>query len=178
MELTMRVAAMLILLVMLSFTVAAGQIVREGDGLSLNLRNLAQQHSYGLKDSIVLSFDVINSSSAPVGVFAKLGMGYQGGIILHILDSTGAEVQPPTLAHDFLDLRAMQDPKNYFDLQPEQFFGTRQTFVVSELVNRPGHYKLLAEYHCPVDSKYAKIENFWGIERKSIVSGEMEFNVE
>ena len=28
----------------------------------------------------------------------------------------GAEVQPPTIAHDFLDLRAKQDPKNDFEL--------------------------------------------------------------
>jgi hypothetical protein len=28
----------------------------------------------------------------------------------------GAEVQPPTIAHDFLDLRAKQDSKNDFEL--------------------------------------------------------------
>jgi hypothetical protein len=113
-----------------------------------------------------------------VGVFAKLGMGYQGGVILHILDITGAEVEPPTLAHDSLDLSAMRDAKNYFELQPQHFFGTRQRFAVSELISKPGHYKLLAEYHCPVDSKYAKVANFWGVERKSLVSSEVEFNVE
>jgi hypothetical protein len=177
-EIMMRVAAVFTLVVMLNFTGAVGQLAAQSDGLNINLRNLTQQRSFGLKDSIVLDFEIINSGSGPVGVFAKLGMGYQGGLILHVLDSTGAEVQPPTLAHDSLDLHAMQYAKNYFELQPEQFFGTRQRFAISELVNKPGHYKLLAEYHCPVDSKYAKVGNFWGIEHKSVVSSEIEFSIE
>ena len=174
----MRIASAITLLIMSNFLVAIGRPIAESDALQLNLRNLTQQHSFGLKDSVVLDFEIINSSSEPVGVFAKLGMGFQGGVILHILDTSGAEVQPPTLPHDSLDSRTMQDAKNFFELQPGQFFGTRQRFVVSELVSKPGHYKLLAEYHCPVDPKYAKVGNFWSIERKSVVSTEMEFNVD
>ncbi len=80
--------------------------------------------------------------------------------------------------HDFLDLRAMQNPRSYFELPPYQFFGTRQKFAVTELVSKPGHYKLLAEYRCPVDAKDGKVGNFWSVERGSIVSREIEFNVE
>jgi hypothetical protein len=54
----------------------------------------------------------------------------------------------------------------------------RQSFLLSELVSKPGHYKLIAEYHCPIDSKYAKIRDFWGIERKSIISAELDLTVE
>jgi len=174
----MRVIAVLMALIMLNLTGAIENAAAQNEGLNVNLRDLTQQHSYGLKDSIMLEFEIINASLEPVGVFARLGMGYQGGIILHVLDSTGSEVQPPTLAHDSLDLRATQESRNYFELQPNQFFGTRQRFSVSELISKPGHYKLLAEYHCPVDSKYAKVGNFWGIERKSIVSSEMKFDIE
>jgi hypothetical protein len=174
----MRGITVLVLVLILNLTGAGAQRPAQGDGLSLNIRNLSPQHQYGMDDSVVLEFEITNSSAAPVGVFAKLGMGYQGGVILHVLDASGVEVQPPTLAHDFLDLRAAQESKNYFELQPEQFFGTKQKFAVSELVGKPGHYKLMAEYHCPVDPKYAKVANFWSIERKSIVSSEMEFNIE
>jgi hypothetical protein len=65
----------------------------------------------------------------------------------------------------------IEDYKKYW------VFGTRQKFAVSELVSKPGHYKLLAEYHCPVDPKEGKVGNFWSIERKSVVSKEIEFNV-
>jgi hypothetical protein len=174
----MRLAAILTLVIMLSFTGALGQGAVQGEGLNINLQNLTPQRSFGLKDSVVLDFEILNSGSTPVGVFAKLGMGYQGGVILHVLDSAGADVRPPALAHDSLDLEAMQDARNYFELQPHQFFGTRQKFAVSELVSEPGHYKLLAEYHSPVDSKYAKVADFWSIERKSVVSSEVDFNVE
>ena len=174
----MRVAAVLTLVVMLSFTGALSQVASRGEGLNINLQNLTQQRSFSMKDSVLLDFEIINTGTVPVGVFAKLGMGYQGGVILHVLDGAGAEVQPPTLAHDSLDFNGMQDAKNYFELQPNQFFGTRQKFAISELASKPGHYKLLAEYHSPVDSKHAKVANFWGIERKSVVSSEVEINVE
>ena len=173
----MRVAAALTLVVMLSFAQLPGQHASNAGKLTIEVRNLAEQRSYGIKDSILLDFEIINSGREPVGVFAKLGMGYQGGVILHVLDSEGAEAQPPTLVHDFLDVRAIQDAKNYFELEPGQFFGTRQKFAVNELASKPGQYKLLAEYHCPVDPKDGKVGNFWSIERKSVVSKEIEFNV-
>ena|ERR1700687_1948300 len=174
----MRVAAALTLAILLSFAQAPGQHASRAGGLTVEVRNLTEQRSYSIKDSILLDFEIINSGRKPVGVFAKLGMGYQGGVILHVLDSAGAEVQPPTLAHDFLDVRAIQDAKNYFELEPGQFFGTRQKFAIAEFVSKPGHYKLLAEYHCPVDAKDGKVANFWSIERKSVVSREIEFKVQ
>ncbi len=174
----MKVAAALVLVLALSFAGLLGQPAPQGGKLEIDLRNLTAQRSYRLRDSIVLNFEIINSGSQPVGVFAKLGMGYQGGVILHVLNETGAEIEPPTLEHDFLDLRAMQNPRSYFELPPYQFFGTRQKFAVTELVSKPGHYKLLAEYRCPVDAKDGKVGNFWSVERGSIVSREIEFNVE
>jgi hypothetical protein len=173
----MRVAAALVLVLVLSFVGLLGHPAPQGGKLEVDLRNVTEQHSYRLKDSVVLDFEIINSGSQPVGVFAKLGMGYQGGVILHVLNDTGAEIEPPTLAHDFLDLGAMQDARNYFELPPHQFFGTRQKFAVTELVSKPGHYKLLAEYRCPVDAKDGKVANFWSVERKSVVSREIGFNV-
>jgi hypothetical protein len=173
----MRVAAALTLAVVLSFLLLQGQPSSYGS-LTIEIRSLTGQHSYSIKDSVLLDFEIINSGREPVGVFAKLGMGYQGGVILHVLDSVGAETQPPSLAHDFLDVRAIQDANSYFELEPGRFFGTRQRFAVSELVGKAGHYKLLAEYHCPVNSKDGKIGNFWSIERKSVVSGEIAFNVD
>ena len=173
----MRVAAPLTLMVMLSFAQLPGQHASSAGKLTIEVRNLTGLRSYGIKDSILLDFEIINSGREPVGVFAKLGMGYQGGVILHVLDSAGAEIEPPTLEHDFLDVRSIQDAKNYFQLEPGQFFGTRQKFAVSEFVSKPGHYKLLAEYHCPVDPKDGKVRDFWSIERKSVVSKEVELNV-
>lgn len=174
----MRVAAALTLAVVLSFAQLQGQHASRTSRLTIEVRNLTEQGSYGIKDSLLLDFEIINSGREPIGVFAKLGMGYQGGVILHVLDSGGAEIQPPTLEHDFLDVRAIEDAKNYFELQPGQFFGTRQKFAVSELVSKPGHYKLLAEYHCPVSAKDAKVANFWSIARKSVVSREIDLKVE
>src|SRR5260370_29151160 len=133
----MRVAAALTLAVMLCFAQLPVQHAASASRLTIEVRNLTEQRSYGIKDSILLDFVIINAGREPVGVFAKLGMGYQGGVILHVLDSGGAEAQPPTLAHDFLDLRAIQDAKNYFELEPGQFFGTRQKFAVTELVSKP-----------------------------------------
>lgn len=174
----MKAAAAVILALVLSLARLPARYSSPAGQLDVELRDLTNRRSYHLKDSVLLDVEIINSGSEPVGVFAKLGMGYQGGIVLHALDSTGAEAQPQILPHDFLDLRAIDDPKSYFELQPDQFFGTRQKFAVLELVSKPGYYKLVAEYHCPVGTKYSKVGNFWGIERKSVVSSEIEFNVQ
>jgi len=162
---------------MLTLTLASKKVAAQNPELNLSLRVMGQQRSLTLRDSIILHFEISNSSQHPVGVFAKLGMGYQGGLILHIVDAAGAEVQPPVLPHDALDLEAVRDVRNYFQLQPSQFFGTSQSFLLSELVSKPGHYKLIAEYHCPVDSKYAKITDFWDVQRKSIISSELDLTV-
>lgn len=173
----MRIAATLLLATLVSFAGLPEKKAPHGDELKIELRNLTERHSYSFKDFIVLDFVIINTGREPVGVFAKLGMGYQGGVILHVLDSEGAEIQPPSIEHDFLDFRGMRIPQNYFELQPGHFLGTRQKFGISEFVWKPGHYKLLAEYHCPVDAKDGKVGNFWSIERKSVVSSEIELNV-
>jgi hypothetical protein len=100
----MRVAAVLTLVVMLNFAGAARQLAAQGDGLNLNLRNLTQEHLYALKDSIVLEFEIINSSSAPVGVFAKLGSQLDPGdriarrVASHVLKSRDS-IAPPLPAH-------------------------------------------------------------------------------
>ena len=138
----MRVAAVITLLIMISFAVGAEQSPTQGDGLSLNLRNLTEHRFYGMKDCIVLEFEVINLSSKPVGVFAGLGMGYQGGMILHLLDATGAEVQRATVDSDPLDTDAIIDARGYFMLKPYMFFGTRQKYAVPELVRKPGRLQV------------------------------------
>lgn len=172
----MRIAA----LMLSALLVCAGHFgahSSQGAKLEVKLSERAHRSSYRLKDSIALDIQISNSGDEPLGVFAKLGMGYQGGIILHVLDATGAEVHTPVLEHDFLDDRAIADPGNYFLLQPRHFFGTTQEFAVNELVRKPGHYSLLVEYHCPVDSRAAKVRNFWGIERRSIVSSRVPLDV-
>ena len=174
----MRFADTLILAVMLNFARLPGQPPAQADSLRVEIRNLTERASYGLNESIELDVKIINGGSKTIGVFAKLGMGYQGGLILHVRDASRAEVQPPTLAHDFLDLAAIQDAKNYLELRPGQFLETKQRFSLRELISKPGHYKLFAEYHCPVETKYAKVANFWSIDRKSVVSPEIEFRVE
>lgn len=174
----MRVAAAMALILVLSFPRLLGQPAPAGAKLAVDLRNVTEQHSYRLKDSVVLDFEIINSGSQTVGVFAKLGMGYQGGVILHVLNDTGTEIEPPTLEHDFLDTDAMQDARNYFELPPHQFFGTRQEFAVAELVSKPGLYKLLAEYRCPVDARFGKVGNFWSVEHRSVISNKIALKVE
>lgn len=135
----MRVAAALTLSIVLSLARPPAQHSAPTGKLEVELRDLTKRRSYRLKDSVLLDVEIINSGSDPVGVFAKLGVGYQGGVILHALDSAGAEAQPQILPHDFLDLRATDNPKSYFELQPDQLFGTRQKFAVLELVSKPGH---------------------------------------
>jgi hypothetical protein len=174
----MKSAVALLLIFVLAFAGLLAQSAPQNGKLEMEVRNLTEQPSYRLKDFLVLEFEIVNTGTEPVGVFAKLGMGYQGGVVLHVLNDTGVEMEPPTLAHDFLDVPALQNATNYFELQPHQFFGTRQKFSVSELVSKPGHYNLLAEYHCPIDAKHSKVAKFWGVEHKSIVSSDIGLNVQ
>src|SRR5215470_15039150 len=105
----MKVTAALVF-ALISFAASYGsRLPAQALQLQVELQNLNPQPEYSLQDSIALDIQIVNAGSQPVGVFAKLGMGYQGGVILHILDSAGTEVQPPVLAHDFLDLDAIGD---------------------------------------------------------------------
>jgi hypothetical protein len=173
----MKLTAILILMLALGALYGAQQSTTPTKGLAVVLRAESVQHAFSLKDEVTLDFEILNEGPSAIGVYAHLGMGYQGGIILHVLDSNGAEIPSPTLEHDFLYPADVQDPKNYFELRPSQFFGSRQRFTISELVGKPGSYKLLAEYHCPVDTNSAKVKNFWGMEQKSVVSEQVSFDV-
>lgn len=173
-----KISAAVALGVLLSLGVVSARQTKATGKLEVEFRNLSEKAHYNLADTVVLDIQIVNAGTEPIGVFARLGMGYQGGIILHVLDAGGAEVQPTVLQHDFLDFAAVEDAKNYFKLQPKSFLGSRQKFAVSGLVAGPGQYSLFVEYHCPVDPKYAKVENFWSIERKSVVSQKMLLSVE
>src|SRR5260370_31784397 len=89
---TMRIAATLLLDSLVSYSGLPGKKAPHGDELKIELRNLTERHSYSFKDFIVLDFVIINTGREPVGVFAKLGNGYQGGGTLHELGSEGAEI--------------------------------------------------------------------------------------
>lgn len=164
--------ATVVLLSLLAAPIAYGK-PSNGQELGIRLTDLSASKTITLSDSITLEFTVINSGSSPVGIFTQLGMGYQGGVILHVLRQDGSEIQKPILFHDTLLESDVMNKNNYTQLIPDHFIGMQQTFKVSELVTKPGHYKLLAEYHSPIETKYAQIENFFGIERKSIVSNQV-----
>lgn len=145
--------------------------------LSVNMTVLNNASSYTLNDSIVLRFQITNVQPTPIGIFTELGMGYQGGVILHVLRSDGSEVQKPVLSHFPLQPSDITNKNNYIELLPNHFIGMVQTFKVSDLVRKPGNYKLLAEYHSPVDSSHTTVRNFFGVKENSVVSNEIELNV-
>ena len=145
--------------------------------LTISAKIVGAVEEYTFSDKIVLEIMLYNNSLKPIGLYSKLGLGYQGGLIIHIQDGNGKDVMPPTLQHDFLDLKSINDPISYVLLNPNHLIGVRHSFELSEFVSKPGKYKMIIEYHSPIDPSGSKVENLWGSNRKSIISGPINLKI-
>lgn len=171
------IGALLAVMLLLPLEVVAGGSPPKSQGLRIQLTSLGDARISRMSDSVVLRFQITNVGSAPIGIFTELGMGYQGGVILHVLRPDGSEIQKPVLYHSSLQSGDVDNQHNYTELMPNHFIGMVQEFKISDLVAKPGHYKLLAEYHSPVDSNDTTIRNFFGAKENSVVSNTVKLDV-
>lgn len=181
MELWRDVMKMLLILVGVTMSAqnshAQPSQAAQSSGLAISVRTLGAIEEYAVGDKIDLEITLYNSSLNPIGLYSKLGLGYQGGLIIHVLDGNGKEVMTPSLQHDFLDLKAIEDPKNYILLNSHHLLGVRHSFILSEFVAKPGYYKMIVEYHSPINPSTVVVENLWGSNRKSIISDSLNLKI-
>jgi hypothetical protein len=156
------------------------RLMKAKDAIKVTLR--AEQVSYSIGDSIELEVTLRNEDEAPVYIYRELLWGYGGGLILHIHNEQGDEVEPNLREDTLLPPPSDSDPGLFVRLDQHNLFGTRRIVPVKNLTQRAGKYTLQVEYRSPVprgfmDPKLQKLRALWH-EDPSLFSNAVPLNVQ
>jgi len=137
-------------------------------GLELSL--ISQKRRYRHNDQFKLEVLLRNISERDIYIFGTLDWGYSAGLVFHIRDTSGKEIQP-LLAPDSRTHASPDDTTAFIKLGPDHFLGTNY-YAPMKFMNltKPGRYSIFVEYYPPFSSKDVKLRPFWGRENGTLKS--------
>ena len=119
--------------------------------LFLNINN----GKYSLNQSLVLDVGIRNDGRDDVYIYKWLVWGYADSLVLTLRDQSGEEIEP--LLHDDTLLPPpprKDDASMFVQLMQDDFYGTRRSLPITDLVKTPGKYTLQIQYRGPLSCKY------------------------
>ncbi|HEX6852114.1 MAG TPA: hypothetical protein VF139_12005 [Candidatus Polarisedimenticolaceae bacterium] len=97
-----------------------------------------------------------NDSIYPLRVFGQVGFGLSAGLVLHIVDESGAPVQSPFLLDAQVRPPKRDDPHSLVHLEGGLSLGVNLTGPAKDLFPSRGRYRLHVTYLCPVRQGYLR----------------------
>lgn len=168
----MRSTLVVGILVMIISTAGLG-----GKAPPLRLRLSTAAGQYRLGESIEMDVRLENVSDDLVTVFGGLRWGHAGGLVLHVVDAAGREVQPKNLDDDMIPPSVLKKPSAYVTLQERHFLGTSRSDKTDELFAKPGTYTMWLDYTSPVPSSFGQGVNFWSRESGTLRSNRVTIHI-
>jgi hypothetical protein len=132
---------------------------------------------YRLGESIEMDVRLENRSDDLVTVFGGLRWGHAGGLVLHVEDAAGKDVQPKNLDDDMIPPSVLKKPSAYVTLQERHFLGTSRNDKTDELFAKPGTYTMWLDYTSPVPSAFGQGVNFWSRESGTLRSNRVTIHI-
>ena len=125
---------------------------------------------YRLSDQLRVRAMVENLRFEDVYILNTMEFGHFGSFTLHVLDSSGREIQPAVGFHA-LPTSLPVDDSQLVRLQYGHFLGS-EFFARLDLlrVRRPGRYGIFVEYQSPIRESDVSVKPFWGREKGPIKS--------
>jgi hypothetical protein len=119
----------------------------------------------------VLEFEVriVNGTTTDLWLFGDLRWGARGGLVLNVGPWDRSGPLPLFLDHAEFTKEELRDLKSFVRLRPGAFLGTKRLMKVSDLVRKPGDYRIWVEYQSPLPTA-AFDETFWSAESGTLAS--------
>ena len=118
-----------------------------------------------------------NSGNRETYVLATLRWGISAGLLFHIKDADGREIDPQAFPDDQV-YASPRDSREFVKLQPDHFIGTNFYAPLNQLgIERPGKYSIFVEYTPRFSTTEVELHPFWGSENGTIRSNVVYFEV-
>jgi hypothetical protein len=143
----------------------------------LTLSVYSSKRVYRRRDQFRIEAMLRNTSDSDLFIFGGLGWGYLRGLMFHIKDSTGREVEP-VLVPDSPPEAPPDDVSGYVKLRPDNFLGTSYFSPVHLLNLKPGRYSILVQYESPFSISEVPVRPYWGKENGVVNSNVIWFAVQ
>jgi hypothetical protein len=123
-----------------------------------------------LSDQLRVRAMVENLRYEDIYILNAMEFGHFGSFALHVLDSSGRQIQPAVGFHA-LPTSLPVDNSQLVRLQYSHFLGSEFWAPLEVLsVRRPGRYGIFVEYQSPISERDVSVKPFWGSEKGPIKS--------
>ena len=135
---------------------------------------------YGMSEKIELQAELWNTAEmTPETVYGWLQWGYLGGLLLHVEDEKGVEVERPQYDDALIPPNTLEDERYYVSIQPgHALVVAREDDFQNLTAGKAGKYKLWIEYRSPVPRHFAKVNPFMAREDGTLTSAPIWITVE
>ena len=143
----------------------------------LEVKIVPSKKRYKLRDQFRMIVVLTNAAKGEIYVLATLGWGISAGLLFHIKDAAGKEIEPVGFPDDRIYASPL-DSSEFVKLQPEHFIGTNFYAPLNVLnIKRPGKYSIFVEYTPRFSMRQVEVRPFWGNENGTIRSNVVHFEV-
>jgi hypothetical protein len=122
-----------------------------------------------MDDDLELEVRLLNATTEDLWVFGDLRWGPRGGLVLNIGPWGLDGPLPLIIDHAEFTKDELRDTRSFVRLRPDAFIGRKRRMRVSDLVRKPGEYRIWIEYHAPLPAA-AFDQPFWSAEKPTLVS--------
>lgn len=116
-----------------------------------------------------LEVRIVNSTGSDLWVFGDLRWGARAGLVLNVGPWERDGPLPMFIDHAEFTKEELTDTRSFVRLRPGAFVGRKRQMKVSDLVRKPGEYRIWIEYQAPLPAA-AFGEPFWSAEKPNLMS--------
>jgi hypothetical protein len=140
-----------------------------GAEASPTLELLISRVVVSMDDILDLEVRIVNSTSNDLWVFGDLRWGARAGLVLNVGPWERDGPLPLFIDHGEFTKEELADTRSFVRLRPDAFVGRKRQVKVSDLVRKPGEYRIWIEYQAPLPAA-AFDQPFWSAEKASVIS--------
>jgi hypothetical protein len=156
-----RIVALAVVLLVCSMAMYAA----ESPTVELTIDDLV----VSMDDVVHLDIRIVNSTTDVLWIFGDLRWGPRGGLVLNVSPWGPDGPLPLVVDHAEFTKDELSDTRSLVRLRPGAFVGRKREMKVSDLVRKPGEYRIWVEYQAPLPAA-AFEQSFWSAEKPSLTS--------
>jgi hypothetical protein len=140
-----------------------------GADVSPTLELVINRETVNIDEVLDIEVRIVNSTGSDLWVFGDLRWGARAGLVLNVGPWERDGPLPLFIDHAEFTKEELTDRRSFVRLRPGAFVGRKRQVKVSDLVRKPGEYRIWIEYQAPLPAA-AFDQPFWSAEKASLAS--------
>jgi hypothetical protein len=155
-------------MMVLTLFILSSLTMRAAD-VSPTLELVVDRETVSMDEVLDLEVRIVNSTSSDLWVFGDLRWGAGAGLVLNVGPWERDGPLPLFIDHAEFTREELTDARSFVRLRPGAFVGRKRQVKVSDLVRKPGEYRIWIEYQAPLPAA-AFDQPFWSAEKGNLAS--------